>query len=184
MKSRIIILLALLATLTTMPLCAQRIIYNEHTSGGARILETTQKKVTSLGEGARKFYMWAGLTSLDIKGIVIYKLKVMYTSEYHLSVEQGDPLVLTLKNGEKVTLHAGAKGESKRLDGVETMFASYEIKEDALMEIARTGITNVAPTVLCFGNKDYSKDISLWRLARPLSLRYELLKDYIEKHPE
>ena len=108
----------------------------------------------------------------------------MYTSEYRLTVEHDAPLVLTLKNGEVITLKSAAKSESKHLDGVETMFASYEIKEEELIDISRNGIVKVAPVVTCFGQSDYEEKISMWRLARPLSLRYELLKEYINKHPE
>lgn len=163
---------------------AQKIVYNTHTNRASRILETNQKKLGRIGEGNKKFYMWTSLASLDVKGVVIYSIKAMYTSEYHLTVSQGDPLTLTLKDGREIILKSAATVESQRLDGVETVFASYEIKEAELIDATRTGIVKVAPTVLCFGEKNYEKSISMWKLARPLSLRYDLLKDYIEKHPE
>ena len=163
---------------------AQQIVYNSHTDKSSRILETNLKKVTKFGDKSKSFYMWVGLTSLDVKGVAIYYVKVMYTSEYRLTVEHDAPLVLTLKNGEVITLKSAAKSESKHLDGVETMFASYEIKEEELIDISRNGIVKVAPVVTCFGQSDYEEKISMWRLARPLSLRYELLKEYINKHPE
>ena len=163
---------------------AQSIVYSGHTEKSARILETNLKKVTKFGEKSRVFYMWAGLTSLDIKGVVIYSVKVMYTSEYRLSVKKGDTLTLTLKNGTKIVLRSPSNLESKRLDGVETLFVSYEINESDLLDLKENGVINIAPAVNCFGSSEYSKDVNMWKLARPLSLRYDLLKEYIDKHPE
>ena len=163
---------------------AQSIVYSGHTEKSARILETNLKKVTKFGEKSRAFYMWAGLTSLDIKGVVIYSVKVMYTSEYRLSVEKGDTWTLTLKNGTKIVLRSPSNLESKRLDGVETLFVSYEINESDLLDLKENGVINIAPAVNCFGSSEYSKDVNMWKLARPLSLRYDLLKEYIDKHPE
>ena len=169
--------LLLLTSAATMPVAAQKIVYNQHTKNGARFLDSDK-------EGNKKFYMWTSLTSLDIKGITIYTIKAMYTSEYHLSIEQGAPLVLTLKDGTELELHSAAAAESRRLDGVETVFASYEVKEEDLIEATRKGIIKVAPTVTCFGQSKYEESISMWKLARPLALRYDLLKEYIDKHPE
>ena len=168
----------------TLNISAQSIVYNGHTDKSARILETNMKKVSKFGQKSRVFYMWAGLTSLDIKGVVIYSIKAMYTSEYRLSVKKGDTLTLSLKNGEKIVLQSPSNLESKRLDGVETLFVSYEISEGDLLDIKKNGILNIAPTVNCFGETQYDKDINMWKLARPLSLRYDMLKDYIEKNPE
>ena len=176
--------LLLLTSVATMPVAAQKIVYNQHTKNGARVLETSRKKLGVIGKGNKKFYMWTSLTSLDIKGITIYTIKAMYTSEYHLSIEKGAPLVLTLKDGTELELHSAAAAESRRLDGVETVFASYEVKEEDLIEATRKGIIKVAPTVTCFGQSKYEESISMWKLARPLALRYDLLKEYIDKHPE
>ena len=108
----------------------------------------------------------------------------MYTSEYRLSVKKGDTLTLTLKNGTKIVLRSPSNRESKRLDGVETLFVSYEINESDLLDLKENGVINIAPAVNCFGSSEYSKDVNMWKLARPLSLRYDLLKEYIDKHPE
>lgn len=163
---------------------AQRIVYNSHTDKSSRILETNLKKVTRFGDKSKKFYMWAGLTSLDIKGVAIYYVKVMYTSEYRLTVEHNAPLILTTKNGKDIVLKSANKSESKYIDGVETMFASYEISEEDLIDISQNGIVKIAPKVTCFGQSNYEENINMWKLARPLTLRYELLKEYINKHPE
>lgn len=179
-----IILLTLLMVSFSVNINAQRIVYTNHTKNSSRILETNLKKVTRFGDKSRKFYMWAGLTSLDFKGVAIYSLKVMFTSEYRLTIEQGAPLVLTMNNGEEIILKSAVKAESKHLDGVETVFGTYEIKESELQAIAKNGVTKVSPTITCFGKSDYEENINMWKLARPLSLRYELLKEYIKNNPE
>ena len=178
------ILFTLLTLCFSVNINAQRIVYTNHTKNSSRILETNLKKVTRFGDKSRKFYMWAGLTSLDFKGVAIYSLKVMFTSEYRLTIEQGAPLVLTMNNGEDITLKSAVKAESKHLDGVETVFGTYEIKESELQAIAKNGVTKVAPTITCFGKSDYEENINMWKLARPLSLRYQLLKEYIKNNPE
>lgn len=183
MKAYIITLITLL-TFGTVTLSAQRIEYKNHTSKGARILESDIKKVARLDKSSRDLYMWAGLASLDVKGTAIYSLKIMYTAAYRVTVKEGDPLVLTLKNGEEIVLRSKASVESKGIEGVETVFASYEIKEADLIEVSRVGIIKVAPTLTCFGESSFSKELNMWKLARPLSLRYEMLREYIEKNPE
>lgn len=180
----LILFLLLCSSVSVNSLYAQRIEYKSHTGKAARILESDIKKVARLDKSSRDLYMWAGLASLDVKGVVIYSLKIMYTAAYRISVKKDAPLVLTLKNGNQIVLKSKAAVESQSIEGVETVFASYEINEADLIEATRTGIISVAPTLTCFGESSFSKELNMWKLARPLSLRYDMLKDYIEKNPE
>ncbi len=177
-------LFAIILSFACVTLQAQRIEYNKHVGKSARVLESDLKKVCRLDKSTRDLYMWAGLTSLDVKGSAIYSLKVMYTAAFRITVEKDAPLVLTRKDGVEVVLKSKVAAESKRIDGVETLFATYEFDEAQLIEATRAGIIKVAPTITCFQATSFEKEISMWKLARPLSLRYDMLREYIEKHTE
>lgn len=184
----------LLFILFTANIYAQKIVSDEYTSDGSRIVTTSVKRVGTINN---KFVLWIGMSACVSNDITNYFIQTEYTGAYKMSVNNESSLLLKTQKDDVINLKTHVSpfsyysGKSwtehttigKMIDEIEHLTKFYSIDETDLNKLFADGVSKIRVQIDVKGESIHDKVLKKDEIGPILKNCKDLLDEKLSSSP-